>query len=95
MPTHPYALYEIVGVVALLGLLWVLRTRFNRPGTMFLVTTVGYGIIRFTLSFVRQEAVIVFGLQEAQIVAILTSAIAVAILASRLLLARTPIPAGR
>ena len=95
VPTHPYPLYEIVGVVALLGLLWAIRTRPVRPGTLFLVTTIGYGIIRFALTFVRQEAVIVFGLQEAQIVAILTSAIALAILASRLLLARTPTPAGR
>jgi len=95
VPTHPYPLYEIVGVVALLGLLWALRGRPVRPGTMFLVTTIGYGVIRFVLSFVRQETVIVFGLQEAQLVALATGLLALAILAGRTLLARSPVPAGR
>lgn len=95
VPTHPYPLYEIVGVVMLLGLLWSTRTLPARPGTMFLVTTIGYGVIRFALSFVRQETVIVFGLQEAQIVAVLTSAIALAILAGRLMAARIPAAARR
>lgn len=95
VPTHPYALYEIVGVAALLGLLWAMRTRFDRPGTMFLVTTIGYGVIRFALSFVRQETVIVFGLQEAQLVALATAAIAVVIMSVRVLRSRAAAPAVR
>ena len=95
VPTHPYPLYEIAAVVGLLGLLWVMRGRLARPGTIFLVTTIGYGVIRFFLSFVRQETVIVFGLQEAQLVALATAAIALAILASRLIFARVPAPAAR
>src|SRR5688572_27974111 len=77
VPTHPYSLYEIVGVMALLGLLWAVRGRLTRPGTMFLLTTIGYGVVRFVLTFVRQETVIVFGLQEAQLVALVTIAIAI------------------
>ena len=95
VPTHPYALYEIVGVAALLGLLWAMRTRFDRPGTMFLVTTIGYGVIRFALSFVRQETVIVFGLQEAQLVALVTAAIAVVIMSARMVRSRAAAPAIR
>ncbi|HZO32084.1 MAG TPA: prolipoprotein diacylglyceryl transferase [Chloroflexota bacterium] len=95
VPTHPYALYEIIGVAALLGLLWAMRTRFDRPGTMFLVTTIGYGAIRFTLSFVRQETVIVFGLQEAQLVALVTAAIAVVIMSARMVRSRAAAPAVR
>lgn len=95
VPTHPYPLYEIVAVSALLGLLWAMRGRPVRPGTAFLVTTVGYGVIRFFLSFVRQETVIVFGLQEAQLVAIVTGAVALAILAGRTIAARATVPAGR
>ncbi len=87
VPTHPYPLYEIAGVAVLLALLWATRGRMTRPGTMFLLTTLGYGVIRFGLTFVRQETVIVFGLQEAQIIALLTGAIALAILAGRATLA--------
>ena len=74
VPTHPYPLYEIVAVAILLG-----RSGSGGGGSAarhaVLLTTVGYGAIRFGLSFVRQETVIVFGLQEAQIIAIITSII--------------------
>jgi phosphatidylglycerol:prolipoprotein diacylglycerol transferase len=90
VPTHPYPLYEIGGVAVLLALLWLVRGRTTRPGTEFLLTTIGYGVIRLVLSYVRQETVIVFGLQEAQIIAVLTAAIAAAILVGRMVLsART------
>ena len=95
VPTHPYPLYEIAGVAVLLGLLWTARGRQVPSGTVFLVTTIGYGLIRLVLSVVRQETVIVFGLQEAQLIAVLTSAVAVAILAARLAISRAPVPAGR
>src|SRR5919205_2196035 len=67
VPTHPYPLYEIGAVLVLLAALWFGRRAGWRPGTTFLLATVGYGAIRFSLSFVRQEAILVFGLQEAQI----------------------------
>ena len=63
VPTHPYPLYEIVGVAAVLALLWTMRKRRAQPGTEFLIATIGYGFVRFVLTFVRQETVIVFGLQ--------------------------------
>jgi phosphatidylglycerol:prolipoprotein diacylglycerol transferase len=92
VPTHPYPLYEIAGVAVLLGILWAIRGQPNRSGTAFLITTIGYGVIRFVLSFVRQETVIAFGLQEAQIIAVLTCAVAVAIIAGRLAFTRAAVP---
>lgn len=89
VPTHPYPLYEIGAVAVLLALLWLLRGRLQRPGTTFLLMTLGYGVIRFIVSFVRQETVIVAGLQEAQLVALATAAIAVAILTARVLMRGT------
>jgi phosphatidylglycerol---prolipoprotein diacylglyceryl transferase len=88
VPTHPYPLYEIGAVVVLLALIWLLRGRIQRPGTAFLLTTLGYGVIRFGLTFVRQETVLVFGLQEAQLVALVTGTLALAILMARLLMKR-------
>lgn len=85
VPTHPYPLYEIVAVGGLLAVLWLVGRRRPRPGTTFLAMTLGYGVIRFVLSFVRQETVLVLGLQEAQLVALATGAIALGILAARTL----------
>jgi hypothetical protein len=45
-------------------------------------------VIRFGLTFVRQETVLVFGLQEAQLVALVTGTLALAILMARLLMKR-------
>ena len=84
VPTHPYPLYEIVAVLILMGLLWVGRGQLRRPGVTFLLMVIGYGVIRFVLSNVRQEAIVAFGLQEAQLVAVVTSAIALVLLGVQL-----------
>ena len=94
VPTYPYPLYEIAAVAAVLALLWALRGHLQRPGTAFLLTTICYGIVRFGLSFVRQESVIVLGLQEAQVIAVLTSVLALAILMARMALTRQPARPG-
>jgi phosphatidylglycerol---prolipoprotein diacylglyceryl transferase len=73
VPTHPYPLYEIVGAgILLLGLWFVERRLHVREGTLFLIAAVGYGVIRFSLSFYRQEQILLWGLQEAQLIAIVT-----------------------
>jgi len=93
VPTHPYPLYEIGCVLVLMGLLWAVRGQLRRPGTTFLLMAIGYGVIRFGLSYFRQEAIVAFGLQEAQVVAVVTSAIALVLLAVRLAKRTTsPVP---
>jgi phosphatidylglycerol:prolipoprotein diacylglycerol transferase len=82
--TYAYPLYEIVAEMVLLGILFVLRDRLReRPGLTFLVGTVGYGAIRFVLTYLRQEPTLLLGLQEAQLMAVLSSLVAVAVLAWR------------
>jgi phosphatidylglycerol:prolipoprotein diacylglycerol transferase len=95
VPTHPYPLYEIVGVAAVLTLLWTMRKRRVQPGTELLIATIGYGIVRFALTFVRQETVIVFGLQEAQLIALATIVVAVTIMLTRVIRSRALAPAVR
>ncbi|HUE75603.1 MAG TPA: prolipoprotein diacylglyceryl transferase [Chloroflexota bacterium] len=95
VPTHPYPLYEIVGAgVLLLGLWFVERRMQLRQGTLFLIAAVGYGVIRFSLSFYRQEQILLWGLQEAQLVAIVTGAAALGALLwrERSLIVRTVSP---
>jgi phosphatidylglycerol:prolipoprotein diacylglycerol transferase len=85
VPTHPYPLYEALCEVILLGLLWVGRDTLARvPGLRFLTGAMGYAVIRFGLTYLRQETVIVWGLQEAQVIALVTGMLATALLAIRL-----------
>ena len=76
IPTHPYPVYEIVAELALLGVLYLLRNRLVRTGQMFLFAAMGYAVIRFSLTYFRQEAIIAMGLQQAQWVAIATGIVA-------------------
>jgi phosphatidylglycerol:prolipoprotein diacylglycerol transferase len=70
IPTHPYPVYEILWDLALLGLLLFLRRRSLPGGLLFLTYVAGYALGRFTLTFVRQEAIVLWGLQQAQVVAL-------------------------
>lgn len=78
IPTHPYPVYEVMWNLGLLGLLLFLRKRELPGGMLFLIYVAGYAIGRFTLTFVRQEAVWFWGLQEAQVVALVIFAMALA-----------------
>ncbi len=71
IPTHPYPVYEILWDGALLGLLLFFRRRSLPEGMLFLLYVAGYALGRFSLTFVRQEAVVVWGLQQAQAVALI------------------------
>jgi phosphatidylglycerol---prolipoprotein diacylglyceryl transferase len=86
VPTYAYPAYEIAAEVLLLAVLWFARGRLQaRPGAAFLVTAIGYAVIRFVLTYLRQETVIAFGLQEAQVVALATGVLAAAVLVWRLI----------
>jgi phosphatidylglycerol:prolipoprotein diacylglycerol transferase len=89
VPTYPYPLYEMGAVLVLLAVLWVWRDRLGSNGTMFLVATIGYAVIRFGLTAFRQETIIALGLQEAQVIALITAILAVGALAFRMVRARS------
>jgi len=96
VPTYAYPVYEIAAEVLLLAVLWLLRDRLKaRPGLSFLVMSVGYAIIRFGLTFYRQETIVAWGLQEAQVIALITGVLALAVLVWRALRrpVRLPSPA--
>ena len=85
VPTYAYPLYEIAAEVVLLAALWLLGDRLKqRPGLAFLVAAMGYAVIRFGLTYLRQETVVLWGLQEAQVIAVITGLVALAVLAWRL-----------
>ncbi len=71
--THPYPLYEIVAVLAvMLGLWWWERRQPVHDGSLFLVAALGYAVVRFGLTYFRQETILAWGLQEAQVIALAT-----------------------
>jgi phosphatidylglycerol:prolipoprotein diacylglycerol transferase len=77
VPTYAYPIYELVAELLLLAGLWLFRNWLRqRPGLTFLVATIGYGVIRFVLTFLRQEPNVFLGLQEAQVIALLTGVLA-------------------
>ena len=74
--------------MVLLGVLWLGRDQLAKvPGLRFLCGAVGYAAIRFGLTFLRQETVIVWGLQEAQVIALVTLVLMLPLLGQRLRLA--------
>jgi phosphatidylglycerol:prolipoprotein diacylglycerol transferase len=73
VPTHPYPLYEIGATLVLLAALWWARRWLARPGAAFLAAALGYAVTRFSLSFFRQEALVLWGLQQAQVLALATA----------------------
>lgn len=78
IPTHPYPMYEILWDLGLLAGVLALRRR-NLPASLLFFTYLGgYAIGRFSLTFVRQEAEILWGLQQAQLIAAVVAAVAVA-----------------
>ena len=85
VPTYAYPLYEIAAEALLLATLWLFRDRLRQqPGLTFLVGSIGYGIIRFGLTFYRQEVVVLWGLQEAQVIAAITGLVALGFLIWRM-----------
>jgi phosphatidylglycerol:prolipoprotein diacylglycerol transferase len=89
VPTYAYPAYEIVAEIVLLAALWLARKRLQRsPGLTFLVAAIGYAVIRFGLTYLRQETVIVWGLQEAQVIALVSGVVALVVMAWRLAVPR-------
>ena len=90
-PQHPAVAYEMLGDLAILGLLLFLWTRVGRPGVGFFTWVVAYGVLRFFISFLREDNLVLEGLRMAQVVAV--GAIAVGIIGLIWMLTRRE-PAG-
>ncbi len=63
---HPAALYEMVALVGIFGLLVGLRTRIAPPGALFALYLLLSGSTRLLVEFVRTNPPLLLGLSEAQ-----------------------------
>lgn len=68
--THPYPVYEMIWNAAALLLVLKFKGIFKHEGTLFLAYLAHYSLVRFALTFVRQENITFGGLQQAQVLAI-------------------------
>lgn len=77
---HPTQVYEMLWDMAILGLIWSLRRRVNRPGAIYLIYITVYSVGRFFISFLRENKEVLLGLQQPQIVSLVVAIVAVGLL---------------
>ena len=88
---HPTQLYEMAKNWLILGILYVeYRYVKPRPGVIFWTFVTLYGVIRFLLMFVRDEARVVAGLTLSQVFSALMAIVGVSMLLQLTLASRTP-----
>lgn len=63
---HPTQLYELIQSLFVFAILWTLRKRNYRPGTIFYLYLVLAGSMRFIVEFWRANPIVGFGMTEYQ-----------------------------
>lgn len=89
---HPAVGYELIGDLVIFALLLFIYFRVPRAGVTFFSYVLLYGVLRFTVSFLRLDDEVFLGLRTAQVVALLTVPPAAAMI---VYLLRTPPAAER
>ncbi|MBI5476649.1 MAG: prolipoprotein diacylglyceryl transferase [Ignavibacteriales bacterium] len=67
---HPTPVYEFISSLFLFFILWKLRFKKFKPGLIFMIYLIFYGLERFFVEFLRLNPRILLGLSEAQLISI-------------------------
>jgi phosphatidylglycerol:prolipoprotein diacylglycerol transferase len=67
IPLHPVMLYEMVLNLVSFFILWKLRTKNHKRGFIFAMYLLNYGVIRFFVSFLRADSLMLGRLRGAQV----------------------------
>jgi phosphatidylglycerol:prolipoprotein diacylglycerol transferase len=89
---HPAVGYELIGDLVIFAILLVIYFRVPRAGVTFFSYVLLYGVLRFSISFLRLDDEVFIGLRTAQVVAVATIPPAIAMI---VYLLRTPPAAER
>lgn len=74
-PVHPTPVYETIAYTAIFALLWGVRKRERRPGSVFWGYCLLAGIARFFLEFVRMNTPVLWGFSQAQLISLTVTAV--------------------
>ncbi len=85
----PMPIYELIVNLIIFAVLWQLRKRDWRDGTLFLVYLTLYSIERFFLAFTSSYQILAFGLTQSQVVAIFGFIVGLGFLAAILIRSRS------
>jgi phosphatidylglycerol:prolipoprotein diacylglycerol transferase len=69
-PQHPAVAYEMIGDIAIFGILLLIFLRVGRPGVTFFAWVFLYGFLRFWVSFLRLDDIVFLGLRTAQVIGV-------------------------
>jgi phosphatidylglycerol---prolipoprotein diacylglyceryl transferase len=69
-PQHPAVAYEMIGDLVIFVALLFVYFRVPRAGVTFFTWVLLYGLLRFSVSFLRLDDEVVFGLRTAQLIAL-------------------------
>jgi phosphatidylglycerol:prolipoprotein diacylglycerol transferase len=73
---HPAVAYELLGDLAILGVILLIYFRVSRSGVAFFSWMFLYGALRLSVSFLRLDDIVWLGLRTAQLIAIASMAVA-------------------
>ena len=79
----PLPLYEGIGNLAILALLWRLRRKHLPDGLLFLMYLGLYGLQRFIVGFSSSYQIVTWGMTQSQIIALLGLAVAIPLALSK------------
>ena len=91
-PTHPAVVYEIFLDLAVLGVIWLMRSRLRPDGMLFALYGALYALGRFFISFLRLDKDWLWDLNQAQLISIAVLLITVPLLAYHAQLVRPSPP---
>jgi len=78
---HPTQLYELIFDLVLFAFMWfVIKTRVEKPGVLYLIYISIYSFGRFLISFLRTNEDAFWGLQQAQVVSLVVFIVAVGLI---------------
>ncbi len=70
IPVHPTPIYETLIMAMIFFILWILRKKINRNGTLFGLYLILASVERFLMEYLRINPVIVWNLTMAQIISL-------------------------
>jgi phosphatidylglycerol:prolipoprotein diacylglycerol transferase len=87
----PMPAYELIGNLLIFGVMWKLRNRKFKDGSIFVIYLILYSLERFLLGYTSSFKIVAFGFNQSQLISLAVLAVIAFYFASRLLLRLNPL----